>query len=157
MKSNLVSKSETAYILNEVTRQWKIDIPKSKNVKIHQLTDSGQMIEGEQGLRVLKIGDLFIPFLTSVKILEKFPSVIVDKGAVKAICNGADIMKPGISSFTSFSKGDIVSVVMESQNKFLVVGRSLIDSKDMSTIEKGKVIENLHYISDEFWEKGKTI
>jgi PUA domain protein len=153
----LISKSETAEILNGVTKQWNIEIPKSKNLKMHQITDTVQLIEGPDGLRVLKMDDMFIPFLSNVQILEKFPHVIVDKGAVKPICNGANIMRPGIKSFADFTKGEIVCVMVESQNKFLVVGRSLVDSKEMDDIEKGEVVENLHYISDEFWEIGKTI
>ena len=78
-------------------------------------------------------------------------------GAVKFMCNGANVMRPGIKNYSEFSKDEIVCVVEESQNKFLAVGKSLVDSSEMEQISKGEIIKNLHYISDKFWEISKTI
>jgi len=39
LKSNLISKSETVAVLNEISSQWKIDIPKVKNLKFHHISD----------------------------------------------------------------------------------------------------------------------
>jgi PUA domain protein len=47
--------------------------------------------------------------------------------------------------------------VEESQKKFLAVGRSLVSSKEMETMNKGIAIENLHYISDKYWEIKKSL
>ena len=78
-------------------------------------------------------------------------------GAVKFMCKGANLMRPGIKKFSEFSKGDIVCIVEESQNKFLAVGKSVVDSKDLVNMSKGEVLENLHYISDKAWEISKTL
>ena len=32
-----------------------------------------------------------------------------------------------------------------------------VSSEELKTMEKGEVIKNIHYISDRFWETGKTI
>ncbi|MCH7649329.1 MAG: RNA-binding protein, partial [Thaumarchaeota archaeon] len=40
---------------------------------------------------------------------------------------------------------------------FLAVGKSLVPSSELETMEKGEVIKNMHYISDKYWEIGKTI
>ena len=78
-------------------------------------------------------------------------------GAVKFVCKGANIMRPGITKFSDFESGEIVCVVEESQNKFLAVGKAEISSKELEDAKKGEVIKNMHYISDEFWEIRKEI
>ena len=78
-------------------------------------------------------------------------------GAVKFMCKGANLMRPGIKKFTEFSKDDIVCIVEESQNKFLAVGKSIVDSSELDNMDKGEVLKNLHYISDKAWETSKTL
>ena len=98
-----------------------------------------------------------MPFLSETETLEKFPSVTVDMGAVKFMCKGANLMRPGIRSFTEFEKDKLVCIVEESQHKFLAVGKSVVSSQEVENMDKGEVLKNLHYISDKFWETGKTI
>jgi len=78
-------------------------------------------------------------------------------GAIKFMCKGANVMRPGIKSHSEFQKDSIVCIVEESQHKFLAVGKALVSSKELETMQKGEVVKNLHYISDKFWETGKTI
>ena len=59
--------------------------------------------------------------------------------------------------FTEFKKDNLVCIVEESQHKFLAVGKAMVDSSELESMEKGEIIENIHYISDRFWETGKTI
>ncbi len=82
---------------------------------------------------------------------------MVDMGAVKFVCNGANIMRPGITKFTEFEKGQIVCVIEESQKKYLAVGKSLLSSQEAKSNTKGEVVKNMHYISDKFWNIGKEI
>ncbi len=106
---------------------------------------------------ILEIGDVYLPFLSQKDLLEKFPYVTVDMGAVKFMCNGANVMRPGIKNYSEFEKDEIVCVKEESQNKFLAVGKAIVSSSELEMMKKGKVIENMHYISDQYWEIGKTI
>jgi PUA domain protein len=156
LKSNLISKTETADVLKEISLQWKIEIPKIKNLKIYELDEGGRIIIGE-GLTALKIGKNYLPFLTDAKTLEQFPNVTVDMGAVKFMCNGANVMRPGVKAFTEFEKGQLVCIIEESQKKVLAVGRALVSSKEMSEMAKGQVVENMHYISDMYWEIKKSL
>ena len=156
MKSNLISKSETSALLKTVSKKWGIEFSKMKNVKVHQILNDAQIITGD-GLKILKVDEDYLPFLSEIEMLEKFPTVTVDMGAVKFMCKGANLMRPGIKKFTEFEKDKIVCIVEESQHKFLAVGKSLISSSELETMEKGEVIKNMHYISDRFWEIGKTI
>jgi PUA domain protein len=156
LKSNLISKSETSALLKTVSERWGIELPKMKNVKVHQILDDAQIITGK-GIKILKVEDDYLPFLSETEMLEKFPAVTVDMGAVKFMCKGANLMRPGIKEFTEFEKDKLVCIVEESQHKFLAVGKSVVSSSELDTMDKGEVIKNIHYISDKFWETGKTI
>ena len=156
MKTNLISKSETSDILKLISKKWKLEIPRVKNLKSHYVDNDSQILVGEN-FKILKLKDEFIPFLSDVTLLESFPSVTVDMGAVKFMCNGANVMRPGIKNHSEFLKDDIVCVIEESQHKYLAVGKSLVNSSDMKDMSKGEVIKNLHYISDKYWEISKTI
>jgi len=156
LKSNLISKSETSTLLKKISQEWNMEFPKMKNVRVYQILDDAQIITGE-GLKILKIENDYLPFLSETTILEKFPNVEVDMGAVKFMCKGANLMRPGIKKFTEFEKDKLVCIVEETHHKFLAVGKSVVSSSELESMEKGEVIQNLHYISDKFWETGKTI
>ena len=156
MKSNLISKSEKASLLKKISDAWGIEFPKMKNVKVHQILSDAQIITGD-GLKILKINEDYLPFLSETEILKKFPSVEVDMGAVKFMCKGANLMRPGIKKFTEFEKEKLVCIVEETHHKFLAIGKSMVSSSELENMEKGEIIQNLHYISDRFWETGKTI
>ena len=156
MKSNLISKSETSKILERINSQWKIELPKQKNIKTHEVDEKGVIITGN-GITAVKIGDDILPFLDDIPILEKFPYVTVDMGAIKFVCKGANVMRPGITKFSDFESGEIVCVIEESQKKFLAVGKAKMSSKELGEKSKGEVIKNMHYVSDTFWESKKEI
>jgi len=156
LKSNLISKSETSNILEQINSQWKIELPKQKNIKTHEVDEKGVIITGN-GITAVKMGDDILPFLDDIPILEKFPYVTVDMGAIKFVCKGANVMRPGITKFSDFESGEIVCVIEESQKKFLAVGKAKISSRELDETNKGEVIKNMHYISDNFWESKKEI
>ena len=156
MKSNLISKSETAQLLAQINLQWKIKLPKQKNVRTHQIDEKRIIITGKD-ITAVKIDDDILPFLGDMSMLEKFSYVIVDMGAIKFVCKGANVMRPGITKFSDFEKGEIVCIIEESQHKFLAVGKAEIPSKQLDETKKGEVIKNMHYISDIFWESEKEI
>ena len=156
MKSNLISKSETSALLKTVSERWGMELPRIKNLKVHQILDDAQIITGN-GIKILKVSDDYLPFLSETKTLEKFPNVMVDMGAVRFMCKGANVMRPGIKKFTGFERDQLVCVIEECQHKFLAVGKAMVPSSELETMEKGEVVKNIHYISDKFWETGKTI
>ena len=156
MKSNLISKSETTSLLKTISEKWGMEFPRIKNLKVHQITDDAQIIVGN-GVKILKTNSEYLPFLSEISLLEKFPYVMVDMGAVKFMCKGANVMRPGIKNHSEFGKDEIICIIEESQHKFLAVGKSLVSSSEIEKMERGEVIKNMHYISDKFWEVGKTI
>lgn len=156
MKSHNLSKSDISIIIDKMTKQWHIELSKSKTLILHEIDDNTRLITGDN-ITSIQIGDSYLPFLSETALLEKFPKAIVDAGAIKFVCNGANVMRPGIKKFTEFQKDDIICVVDEVHNKFLAVGKALVSSAEMSNITKGEVVKNLHYISDKYWEAAKLI
>ena len=156
MKSHNISKSEISDVMDEMIKQWHIEIPKAKTLVVHELDDSTSLITGDS-ITAIRTGENYLPFLSETGLLEKFPNAIVDSGAIKFVCNGANVMRPGIKKFSKFKKDDIICVVEEAHNKFLAVGKALVSSEEMSSITKGEVVKNLHYISDKYWEAAKLI
>lgn len=78
--------------------------------------------------------------------------VVVDQGAVKHLLNGADVMAPGIVETSDFQIGDVVSVWSPDRKTALVVGRALMNSKEVLMIRRGKAIKNIHYAGDKVWK-----
>ena len=152
MKSNPISKSESVQTLRDIASQWGTEPPKTKNLMVYHITDDVLYIAGED-LKALKIGKTYVPFLTDTIALGKFPRIIVDMGAVKFVCNGANVMRPGITKFSGeFKEGDIVCITEESRNTFLAVGLASVPSSEALTMKKGQILENIHYVSDAYWD-----
>ena len=156
MKSHNISKSDISEVMDKLTTQWHIELPKAKTLVLHELDDSTSLITGDN-IIAIRTGEIYLPFLSETGLLEKFPKAIVDAGAIKFVCNGANVMRPGIKKFTEFQKDDIICVVEEVHNKFLAIGKALVSSEEMANISKGEVVKNLHYISDKYWEAAKLI
>ncbi len=133
-----------------------MEFPKIKNLKVHEISDDSKIIVGN-GIKIVEVLDEYVPFLSETQTLEKFPYVMVDMGAVKFMCKGANVMRPGIKKFSEFKKNSIVCVIEESHHKFLAVGKALVSSEEMTNMEKGEIVKNLHYVSDKFWDIGKTL
>ena len=79
--------------------------------------------------------------------------MVVDVGAIAYVCNGADIMIPGIRKINGeIKKGSAVLIRDEKYDKKLALGVSLFDDDEIKSMKKGKVIENLHYVGDKIWQ-----
>jgi PUA domain protein len=158
MRSRSVSREEAEEIYNQLLKSWSKEIlPKRfKGLVALELDDRRALLILDD-FRVVRVGDKFVPFLADVKRVEAFPYVIVDIGAVRFICNGANVMRPGVRSFpTSFRKGDVVVVKDEKYHKAVAVGEANISSEEAQQLSKGSIIINLHYVGDKIWEMAKA-
>ena len=158
MKTFVLSKSETNELLDKLRSAWPHDaIPKVKSIKVYEVEEGTRLLVADDTVAV-QMRDSIVPFLGSnPEVLQRFPFVTVDMGAVKFVCNGAKVMRPGIVDFGSFKKGDIVMIKDQIHGKALAVGVALENSEAAKAMTKGYVIENLHYISDKMWETYKEI
>jgi len=158
LKTFVLSKSETNELLDKLRSAWPHDaIPKVKSIKVYEVEEGRRLLVADDTVAV-QMRDSIVPFLGSnPEVLQRFPFVTVDMGAVKFVCNGAKVMRPGIIDFGSFKKGDIVMIKDQIHGKALAVGVALENSEAAKAMTKGYVIENLHYISDKMWEAYKEI
>lgn len=98
-----------------------------------------------------------IPIPTLKKCIEEclLKKVVVDMGAVKFVTSGADIMRPGIVDVDEeIQERDIVAVVDQNNEKPLAIARAIFSGKEIKEMEKGKVLENIHYVGDKIWNLG---
>ena len=90
-------------------------------------------------------------------VLNTFPKVIVDMGAVPHIANGAQIMRPGISKIEGkFAKGELIVILDEKYRKTIALGIAEVNSEIMQSMTKGRVINNIHYVGDPVWNAFAT-
>jgi PUA domain protein len=125
----------------------KID---SKKVEIAEFEDKKIYFLDERVEFILDENDLY-PYLGG-SYLDSLPRVVVDMGAIPFICNGADIMAPGILLVDSFQLGSLVVIRDITHGKAIAVGKAIKSSTEIELEKKGKVIQNLHYVGDKLWE-----
>ncbi|MCA9478147.1 MAG: RNA-binding protein [Nanoarchaeota archaeon] len=101
----------------------------------------------------LNIDGEWVPSLKFLLKKPVLPKVVVDKGAIRFVVNGADIMRPGITACDSFEKDSFVVIVDETVGKPIAVGKCLLSSEDLMKETGGKHIKNLHYVGDDFWSR----
>ena len=96
-----------------------------------------------------------VPSLINEDVISQLPTIVVDQGAVPFVCNGADIMAPGLRRIEGkFSVGQLVVVREERFHKALAVGSALTGSDEMGIQSGGRVVENIHFIGDDAWQEG---
>ncbi|KAJ8895163.1 hypothetical protein PR048_000488 [Dryococelus australis] len=80
----------------------------------------------------------------------------VDKGAIRFVLSGANIMCPGLTSpgaqMTPVIKGTIVAVMAEGKQHALAVGITALSTDEIAKVNKGIGIENYHYLNDGLWQ-----
>ena len=84
--------------------------------------------------------------------IDDLPSALVDMGAIPYVCNGADVMAPGIMGIEGgFEKNGLLVIRDVKHRKALGIGAALYTSEEMKGLKKGKAILNLHYVGDKIW------
>jgi len=152
---------EAKALLNKASEKLKIDlgtvVDAKANIEVVEV-DFGEvfLINGKPLL--FRAGAEVFPTLFFKEISLLVPKVVVDMGAVPYVCNGADIMAPGIVRVEGeFSKGAIVLVVDEKHGKPLAIGEILYDAAEVRNVKQGVVVKNVHYVSDKTWNFAKTL
>jgi len=78
--------------------------------------------------------------------------VVVDKGAIRFVSNGADIMAPGIlEADPEIKEGDLVIIVEETHRKALAIGKALMEGQQMVDADSGKAIKSITHVGDKLW------
>ena len=148
-------------LLNEISERLKINLDailgSKANVEIVE-ADVGKIYLVNGKPLFFKAEELLLPSLFFSEFILQAPKIVVDMGAVPYVCNGADIMAPGIVRVEGeFGKGALVLVVDVKYGKPLAVGESLYDTETTRSIKQGGVVKNVHFVSDKIWNFAKTL
>jgi PUA-domain protein len=147
-------------ILDDISERLKVSVDSlfgtKANVEVVE-ADIGNVYLVNGKPLFFKVGEKFMPTLFFQDFTSQAPKIVVDMGAVPYVCNGADIMAPGIVRVEDeFSEGDLVLVVDEKHGKPLALGESLYDAASVRNIKQGAVVKSVHFVSDKIWNFAKT-
>jgi len=105
---------------------------------------------------VISTDSKLFPSLLNDELLKMLPSIVVDMGAIPHVCNGADIMRPGIREIRGeFEKGAVLLVKDVKFGKSIGICIAETSSESMQAMAKGKAAQNVHYVGDKFWQAPK--
>ncbi|XP_029815049.1 malignant T-cell-amplified sequence 1 [Manacus vitellinus] len=98
-------------------------------------------------------------FYPTLRLLHKYPFILphqqVDKGAIKFVLSGANIMCPGLTSpgakLYPAAVDTVVAIMAEGKQHALCVGVMKMSAEDIEKVNKGIGIENIHYLNDGLW------
>jgi len=105
------------------------------------------------------------PYYPSLRLLHKYPSILplfqVDRGAIKFVMSGANIMCPGLTSpggnMVDVPSGTIVAIMAEGKQHALAIGLTKMSSEEIRTVNKGIGVDNIHYLNDGLWVITKLV
>ncbi len=151
---------ETKTLLTKASDKLGININeliKSKVTVEAVKTDKGDVLLVNRKPILFRIGEDVYPTLLFQEILSRLPKVVVDMGAIRHVCNGADVMAPGIVRYDGkFDKNNLVLVIDVKHGKQLALGEIQYDSETVKTIKKGIVVKTIHFVSDDIWNVIRT-
>lgn len=155
-KRHFLKDKETKQLLMEIQQKIKINIQEliAPDTRLEFAESKNFMLYliNEKPLFARK-GKSILPTLASDDILKLLPHVVVNMGAVPHVCNGADVMAPGIVAVNGdFGKEDFVVVVDERHQKPLAICVALYDSQTLKQMKQGKTLKNVHWVSDDLWQ-----
>ncbi|CAO3598144.1 unnamed protein product [Absidia cylindrospora] len=127
------------------------------------------LIKGHEHISLLSVnGEILFfqhfdgPYFPTLILLHKYPDILpriqVDRGAIKFVLSGANIMCPGLTSKgarmeNSLPEGAVVSIMAEGKENVLAVGLLKMSTDDIRKVNKGIGCDNIHYLTDTLWKE----
>uniref|UniRef100_A0A0N5AYW4 PUA domain-containing protein n=1 Tax=Syphacia muris TaxID=451379 RepID=A0A0N5AYW4_9BILA len=135
-------------------------LPKKENFKLVKCKDHIELIvDANDAVTFIKTRDT--GYIPTLRLLHKYPFIMphqqVDKGAIKFVLNGSQIMCPGLTSpgaklTDNISKNTLVAVMAEGKQHALGIGLMKMSSEEIRSINKDVGIENIHHLNDGIWK-----
>ncbi|GAA6022779.1 hypothetical protein JCM10207_000413 [Rhodosporidiobolus poonsookiae] len=104
------------------------------------------------------------PFYPTLKVLHRYPEMLprvgVDRGAIKFVLSGANIMCPGMTSPTGYlppsssnvPAGHPVAVHAYGKEHALAIGLLAMSTDDIRSLNKNIGVENVTFLGDDLWK-----
>eukprot|EP00882_Tetradesmus_deserticola_P021191 GHRQ01022938.1.p1 GENE.GHRQ01022938.1~~GHRQ01022938.1.p1 ORF type:complete len:184 (+),score=59.07 GHRQ01022938.1:436-987(+) len=100
----------------------------------------------------------------TLRILHQYPHMMpklrTDKGAIKFVLSGANIMCPGLTSagasiHDEVEAGTPVAIYAEDKEHAMAVGLTTLSTQEMRDVNKGIGVELMHTLNDGLWKTTK--
>eukprot|EP01132_Coremiostelium_polycephalum_P002258 gene2258-2781_t len=100
------------------------------------------------------------PYYPTIRFLHKYPNILphlqVDRGAIKFVLQGANIMcrgltSPGARMETDVPANSIVAIMAEGKQHAAAVGLTKMSTQDIRTINSDIGVINIHYLNDSLY------
>lgn len=161
VKRHLLKEKAARQLLLKISQKFRIDTVQlfgsKPNIELAETQVAEILLINRKPL-FAKVDGTILPTLISNEVFSSFPKIVVDMGAVPHVCNGADLMVPGVVQINGeFNTDDLLLIVDERHGKPLAIGVALLDSHVMRKLKHGKVVKNIHYVGDRLWKMLKEI
>mmetsp|Transcript_19632 Transcript_19632/g.66799 ORF Transcript_19632/g.66799 Transcript_19632/m.66799 type:complete len:186 (-) Transcript_19632:124-681(-) len=102
------------------------------------------------------------PYLPTIRLVHMYPEMMpklrVDRGAIKFVFSGANIMCPGLTSKGATIHDEVdeeepVAIFAEGKEHALAIGLTKMSTADIVSKNKGIGVETIHYLNDGLWKK----
>jgi len=99
------------------------------------------------------------PYYPTLRLLHKYPDILpkmqVDRGAIKFVMSGANIMCPGLTSpggrMEDVLANSVVAIFAEGKEHALAIGFTKLSSAEIREVNKGIAMDSIHYLNDGLW------
>ncbi|KAK3594541.1 hypothetical protein CHS0354_023597 [Potamilus streckersoni] len=133
-------------------------LPKKDNLKIVKCHEHIEILANSSGEAVF-FRQRDGPYYPALKLIHKYPFILphmqVDKGAIRFVLSGANIMCPGLTSpgakMTKVDKDQIVAIMAEGKQHALAIGITKMSTDEIISTNKGIGVDNIHYLNDGLW------
>lgn len=146
----------------EETGVINVVLPKKQDLVLIKLPEHVQLL-------VLAGTPLFFStrdggWFPTLRLLHQYPDMMprlrADKGAIKFVLSGANIMCPGLTSPGATIHDEVdadtpVAIYAEDKEHAMAVGFTKMSTQEMREVNKGIGVDNLHYLADGLWRTEK--
>jgi len=130
-------------------------LPKKSDLLVCKCTENRQVILDPSGEFVFfqcRSG----PFIPTLRLLHQYPDILpkyqVDRGAIRFVLSGANIMSPGLTSaggrMDEVPAESIIAIYAEGKEHALAIGVTTLSTETIRSENKGIAVENTHYLKD---------
>ncbi|XP_065838449.1 malignant T-cell-amplified sequence 1-like [Oscarella lobularis] len=132
-------------------------LPKKEPLKLLKCKDHVEILSVNSELLFFRQRDG--PYFPTLRLLHKYPKMLphlqVDKGAIKFLLSGANIMCPGLTSpgakMDEVDAGKVVAIMAEGKEHACAVGLTKLSTEDIQKVNKGIGVDNIHFLCDGLW------
>jgi PUA domain protein len=155
-------------IINQIVEQYPLledaidHILPKKTMLIAKAQDNVQLVIANN--EILFYNQRDGPFMPTLRLVHKYPTMMhrmqVDKGAIRFVLAGANIMCPGFTSEggqmpSSLEANVPVAIYAEGKQHAMAIGVTKMSTSDITSVNKGIAVETVHYLMDGLWQTSK--